>query len=211
MPTSRTRFKEMRSVFCSDTPSMVHVYLAQMSVLYEDLRIELYGIEAKDLGKLDSTDEKYRRHYFLRRVIRLLDKSEEFDRIRKRFTASSARRWNRAVRFFGKHENFVKAVRNDVGGHFGPGAAKFGVKRVGAGVLGKFERTNLDSRRAEMRLHFAGEIAATATFRRLPGGEDKEASQARLRGLMRIVTAGWGYVTYATSSVAADYLWDRFR
>jgi hypothetical protein len=45
---------------------MAHAYIAQLFVLYEDLRIELYGITENDLSKLGSTDQKYRKHYFVR-------------------------------------------------------------------------------------------------------------------------------------------------
>jgi hypothetical protein len=199
---------------------MAHAYIAQLLVLYEDLRIELYGITEKDLGKLDGTDQKYRTHYFVRRsigtwsefaeAIRLLDQLDDFRQIKQAFDAASRKKWEKAVRFFKKYERFVKAVRNDIGGHFGPKAAKYAIANFRTDVQGKFELTRYDTRGAGMRVYFAGEIAATATFRNLPGEETKEASGVRYRRLLRIVTTGWKYGTQSTNCIAAHYLWARF-
>ena len=48
--------------------------LAQMSVLYEDLRIETFALTANDeeVKRLDHLDKRYRVHYFLRRSIATL-------------------------------------------------------------------------------------------------------------------------------------------
>jgi hypothetical protein len=90
---------------------MTAAHIAQLLVLYEDLRIELYGITETDLGKLDITDPKYRRHHFVPRsvgtwsefaeAIRLLEEQQEFEYIKRRFGAASIRNWGKAVRFLG--------------------------------------------------------------------------------------------------------------
>jgi hypothetical protein len=145
---------------------MANTYIAQLLVLYEDLRIELYRITANDIGKLDSTDQKYRRHYSVRRsigtwsefaqAIRLLDQLDEFRQIEQEFDAASLKKWDKAVRFFKKYEHFVKAVRNDIGGHFGPKAAKYAIANFRTDVQGKFELTRYDTRGGGMRVYFAG-------------------------------------------------------
>src|ERR1700704_438375 len=114
MSFSITRFKELRSVFRSDAPTWAHAYIAQLLVLYEDLRIELYGITEGALGKLDRTDARYRVPYFVRRSIgpwtkfaegiRLLDGLEDFQRIKTRFDVASVKNWDEAIRYFKKHE-----------------------------------------------------------------------------------------------------------
>jgi hypothetical protein len=98
-------------------------------VLFEDLRIETYGIIDESFPSLDFTSEAYRRNYFLRRSIatilevaeelRLLDGLEDFERIKRMFDESSLKKWNKAVRFFRRYERFFELVRNDIGGHFG--------------------------------------------------------------------------------------------
>jgi hypothetical protein len=198
----------------------VHAFIAQLIVLYEDLRIELYGITEMDIDKLDSTDKKYRVHYFLRRaigtwcefaeVIRLLDAQEDFGPIRRRFDALATRKWRKAVRFFRKYEHAMKAVRNDIGGHFGSKAARYAIENFTPGVTGKFEIVRDDLGRVGAHLYFAGEIVAVATFRTLPGGPDKQNSTAQFRNLLRIVRVGWRYGTLSASVIGSQYLWDRF-
>jgi hypothetical protein len=215
-----TRFRDLRSVFRSDAPSLAHGYIAQLIVLYEDLRIEMHGITDRDLGELDSTDKKIRVHYFLRRsigtwcefaeAIRLLNALDEFTRIKHCFDQPSIKKWDKAVRYFRRHERFVKSVRNDIGGHFGGKAAMYAVEHLPPAVVGKFEITSYDSTHAGARLCFAGDIAAAATFRALPAGSTKDEWGLAFRRLLRIVRTGWRYGTYSTDSIAAHYLWPRF-
>ena len=217
---TKTRFKELRSVFRSDAPSLMHGYIAQLMVLYEDLRIELYGITEGDLGKLDSLDARYRVHYFLRRsigtwcefaqAIRLLDQLNDFGPMKRGFAPQAIMKWDKAVRYFKRNERFVKNIRNDIGGHFGGEAARYAVENFRPGDLGKLEITQYDSRHAGAKLYFAGEIVAVATFRRLPGGPEKETWAWEYRRLLRIVKAGWRYATSSTRSIVAHYLWARF-
>lgn len=58
---SRTLHKGVRRVF---TFSEMHALIARLAVLYEDLRIETFGIVAESLPDLDYTDKKYRQKLF---------------------------------------------------------------------------------------------------------------------------------------------------
>jgi len=171
---TRIRVRELSRVFVS-RGTILPVYLARLSVLYEDLRIELMATSEKSIPVLDVTDENYRRHYFLRRCIatlvkvaetmRLLDECLEFRAVKSDFNGDLVTYWDCAVSFFRKHERLLKRVRNDIGGHFGQQAALYAVANLDPSAIGQIEARD----EATMHLHFAGEIAAAATMRHLQG------------------------------------------
>lgn len=216
MPFSRTRFKSLRCVFSSDTPSQLHAQIARLFVLYEDLRIEMSGIVEKDLKPLDNVDARYRVNYFLRRsigtwreyaeAIRLLDAQPDFWPIKARFDPSEQQRWNKAVRFLRRYERFIKDIRNDIGGHFGSKAAEYAVANFRPDAIGKFEIFGYDSRTVEMRPMFVGEIAATALHRQLSNTNAND----RYKRMFRVIKVGWRHGTRCTQILALFHLWDRF-
>src|SRR6266403_4288058 len=116
---SKSLFKETRRVFPF---SEMHALIARLAVLYEDLRIETFGIvAAKDsLGMLDYTDSKYRVNYFLRRsiatlieiaeAIRMLNEDPDFQNVKIGFDERNTIRWKRAVRFFNRFEPILERV-----------------------------------------------------------------------------------------------------
>ena len=78
---TRMRSSSLRQVFRSDLSRDFDAHLAQLCVLYEDLRIEVSALTAKRLPRLDVLDPsgdhsdepgnigRYRKLYFLRRSI----------------------------------------------------------------------------------------------------------------------------------------------
>jgi hypothetical protein len=96
------RVRQLRDVFAKTSESNFGPILARLSALYEDLRIELFGIGEESLSPLDQLDVKYRRMYFLRKspgtlsefaqAIQYLENSPEFRLIASQFTPEIARR-----------------------------------------------------------------------------------------------------------------------
>src|SRR5262249_51580354 len=155
--------------------------------LYEDLRIELFAIREDSIpgiDVLDPADEnaesrdigKYRRNYFLKRSVgtlyefaeglRLLNSCPDFAQIKSAFDDETKRSWDAASEFFNSEEVLVKRVRNDIGGHFGSKAAIYATAKLSPKAVGKIE-FRVDPHDA--RLNFAGDIAAAAFNRHLPG------------------------------------------
>ncbi len=204
--------RELTEVFASAYGEMAHAHMARLAVLYEDLRIELTGAAEVSIPILDSTDERYRRNYFLRRsiatlvefaeTIRLLDECPEFRAVRARFNTELKDRWGKGLRFFQRHERFFKNVRNDIGGHFGLTAALYAVTNLKPEAVGKIEAR--DER--TMHLHFAGELVATATLRNLQASTNEQ----RFSRLLRTAVTGFRHATECTHCVAFAYLWERF-
>ena len=143
-PRTKSKVALLRKVFNSDRKRRLDALLAQLSVLYEDLRIELTAITEDSMPKLDVLDPEgedvdhpertgaYRRHYFLRRSIATLnefavalrhlnEEQPEFKLISKSrgFNKEAEAIWSQAIEFFAVNEKLIKEIRHDVGGHFG--------------------------------------------------------------------------------------------
>jgi len=203
--------RELAKVFASGHGEMAHAHMARLAVLYEDLRIELTAVATRSIPILDVTDERYRTNYFLRRsiatlvefaeAIRLLNACSEFQGVKARFGGEVGRYWDEGVRFFSRHERFLKLVRNDIGGHFGQQAAVFAVAHFDPEAVGKIQRAE-----RTVHLHFAGELAATASLRHLRGSTNEQ----KFSRLLREVVAGFRHATRCTHCVVLGYLWERF-
>jgi hypothetical protein len=189
-------------------------HVARLSVLYEDLRIEIYALAEDSMPRLDATDVRYRRHYFMRRsiatlvefaeAIRHLNDANDFDTIRESFNdePTKIKMWNDAVEFFDKNEQFLSHIRNDIGGHFGLKAARHAVEHLHDWSVGV---VRVEGEGKLIHLEFAGEIAATALGRAEP--EDFEKAFARL---WEITQAGYGHAVNCVHCLVVTYLWDRF-
>jgi hypothetical protein len=204
--------RELTRVFGPPAPFSAR-YIAQLSVLYEDLRIETSAIAEDSMSALDVTDVRYRRHYFLRRSIatlvefaealRLLNGCDDFGELRSTFDKEVLRRWNGGIRFFRTTEAFLKPIRNDTGGHFGPQAAAYAVAHLNTEAVGKIQ---LEHEGRTIHLHYAGEIAATAILRHLEG----QNTEVGFKRLLEIVVSGYRHATTCVHCLAVTYLWQRF-
>ena len=202
-----------------------------MSVLYEDLRIENFAMTADDeeLKRLDYLDKRYRLHYFLRRsMVTLLEyrgallrvsqtpeyKSEKAAAFRSDSPLSKKR--NRdlfvmvdaALAFFTSNHKLLKELRNAVGGHFSAAAAESATKNVESDATGKIEITfDPYGRGGGAKLYYAGELAATAFTRNLPGVKPRGAEIA---DAIKMMSEGYAHATRSMHALIILFLWERF-
>ena len=229
--STQTRIAELRRVLRSDQKRLIDAQVARLCVLYEDLRIELFAISAESIPLLDVLEPveentnkedvgKYRRHYFLRRSIgtlyefaeglRLLAGCPELALLLSTSDADVAEPWSAAVAFFHSKELAIRRVRHDIGGHFGSKAAIYAVENLSPMTTGKIEvRHDYASAkpRLEFRFHFAGNIAASAFLKHLPG----ETVQEQVETFMKdTLVEGYHHAMKSVQVLAALYLWPRF-
>jgi len=228
--SSRTRFASLQKVFAQGKSTLMDS-LAQMSVLYEDLRIETFALTANDeeVKRLDHLDKRYRVHYFLRRSIATLlefrgalikmSRTQDFKAERASCfhqDASLTRKSRRelfdmvsdALRFFDSHHSVLKNLRNAVGGHFGDAAAHQATANIDSSAVQKLEVIFDKSRRGGgPKLHYAGEIAATAFARSLPGIKPR---QQEIEDAIRMIRDGYAHLTKAMHALVVLFLWERF-
>jgi len=175
------------------------------------------GITQEEIGPLEAiSEDKYRRNYFLRRSVatlrefaetyRLLSKCSDLQLLTKSFNQVAARRWERALSFFLKHESFFKLVRNDIGGHFGLNAAVYSLSTLGPTITGKIEYARYRDKGQGVKLHFASEIAARAHLKHLKGTTEER----KLSYLLRRIVVGYRHAIWTADVVVFYYLWPRF-
>ncbi len=210
------RMKELRSVFASSSCEVLQANIARFAVLYEDLRIETLAIAESSIPKLDSTDVRYRRNYFLRRSIatlvelaetlRLLNGDKDFAIIKAGFRPEIRQMWEEASEFFDSNEGIFGKVRNDIAGHFGVSAALYAVSNLLPTAVGKIEIVFDDAHRFDAKLQFAGEIVSTASFRHIPGA----TSEQKASYLIGRAVAGYRHATRCVQAVTVSHLWEKF-
>ncbi len=220
--SSLTRFAPLRSVFGAGRSDLLG-RLAQLSVLYEDLRLETLGIAAEgdQLSRLDQSDPRYRRLYFLRRSVatifefrRVLNKLLQTKEYGKAVAALQIEKGLREIieqanSFLATKHELIKRLRNDVGGHFDERAAEFATRNVSEQAVGKLEITAYHSGYgAGPTLHFAGEIVATAFARSLDHDKPRDDELSRVIGTIRDC---YEQASKAMHALAAAFLWERFQ
>src|SRR5882672_3151336 len=127
--------RDMRKVFSPDHAEL-HAHIVRLSVLFEDMRVEVRGFQAVSIEKLDECSTFKREQYFIRRSFATLTEFAEC--IRRLNDARTSRslelfspgtksilRFGRAVSPISiRTKRIIKRVRNDSGGHFGEAAAR---------------------------------------------------------------------------------------
>jgi hypothetical protein len=220
------RYGKLKDIFGSRRNRPFDIHLARLSVLYEDLRIELQGMIARSLPRLDVLDPRwehpedpkltgrYRRYYFLRRTIATLNEfSECFNRIRRCPEFDEARKdpevatiLDDAIRFFTTHKPTIQRIRNDIGGHFGNEAAHYAIENLDPSGTSKIECIlNAKGMPVDPRLHFAGDIAAAALGRSLGANNLPKKVEDLIQN--KLVNA-YAHVTAVVQAlVATDLMW----
>jgi hypothetical protein len=207
----------LASVFSARSEQELHARIACLCVLFEDLRIELAGQAAQELGGLDECGNTGRQLYFIRRsiatlyefaaVVQELEQVPSFRIIRASFDARAGRQWKRATAYFRKYDRYVKQLRHNVGGHFGSAAGKLAIKGLLPHAVGRIEVRFTDSAEGGTPLFFfASEIAATGTLCHVPGA----TIPAKTRRLFRHAYVGYRWATMAVDCITIYYLWERF-
>jgi hypothetical protein len=211
-------------VFKADENRQLNAELARLCVLYEDLRVELFGIVEPRIAALDILDleqenrfaperiGRYRRYYFVRRSIgtirefaealRLINGDPDLQLNDLRFVEGAKATWDSGIAFFEENEAFLRAIRNDIGGHFGHVAALNALDKLRPDAFSTIEL--LDGK--ELRLHFAGEIAASALLPHLQN-EDITEYQALLR---ECIIPAYKHATQCVQILVLEYLWPNF-
>lgn len=202
-------------IFSVQTDRELHEIIARLCVLFEDLRIEISGLCAEDLDRLDECGKIGRQLYFLRRslatlfefteALKELDQLPAFRPIRARFHPIAERHWARALTYFEKHERHVVRMRHNVGGHFGKQAADAAVANLLPSAVGSLEIA-LNSKGGGAKLYFATEIVATAVLKNVVG----DSSQTKTRRMMRHAVVAYRNAVWAVDCVTGTYLWERF-
>jgi hypothetical protein len=206
--------------------------IAQLSVLYEDLRIETFALTSSDeeVKRLDCLDKRYRVHYFLRRSIATLFefrgaliktwKTAEFKAAHMSATDANAplslksrnvlfAKIADSLRFFERHHPLIEALRNAVGGHFNDDAAALATRNLHPDAMSKLEIIfHPYGKGGGPKLHYAGEIAAMAFTKSLPGIKPRAEE---IEDAICMIRDAYSQAAQAMHALIVLFVWDRFQ
>jgi hypothetical protein len=213
---SKTRFGNLGRVF-KEGESELLIGIARLSVLFEDLRLELDALRAtQDKPEAERTsDDQYRVMYFLRRSLSTLI---EFRgglttvRLTPEYKQASLTPMddgyiNRAEQFLQEHWDRLKELRNEFGGHLQIPGIRFATQHL-SDVVGSvtWQRPTVDDP-GGLSCEFAGHVVAGAISSRLAAGTDV---RVELQEALKIIGAGFLHAQAATTALVHAFLWYRF-
>ena len=190
MPKSITYCRYLRSMFRFTTADEkeLQIQAIRLYVLYEDMKLEFEGSSAERLIEHEGTSVETRRFYFVRRTfgtlleisgaMQALEKNPAFQALKRGMDNKNRQQWDAGVTFFrGEHE-YLKAFRNDIGGHFLDDAAKFGLENMEdtAELFEIYRR----GEGADVKFKFAYYFVAQALIKQMgPGVDPREYLEKR--------------------------------
>jgi hypothetical protein len=194
--------------------------LARLSVLYEDLRLELESIlgngnAAQTAGKKDGR-YNYESLYFIRRslvtiqefhgcLIEIL-KTQEYRSAEPKISGPVRQMVTRADQYFQSKNKRIKELRNQLGGHFKPDAVEFAVRNFDPGTIGEVVLQPSDTLPA-LKLLYADQLVKGAIVSRLP---DNAKLEEELKMALDIIGGAQHHAIAATYALVYAFLWDRF-
>lgn len=218
---TRTRYASFQRVFKRKPHSPFERRIARLTVLYEDLRIEVFGLKA-DAGtmpQLDAFGPEYRKLYFMRRAIATalefqqgveqIANCKEFREIEQHALNQKdpyyLTEWLPGLQFFRSNRGLLSTIRNNVGGHFGEQATINALSIISDEYVVRMEIQYDGENNCQVLLPFATELAAAALLKNMPGATQEEKAKAVADLLIRIVKHAIEIVQFLVPAC----LWDR--
>jgi hypothetical protein len=217
---STTRLGSLARVFDNGTSPLLN-HIARLSVLYEDLRIEIASLlpenQPSDGNPLDFS---YRHVYFLRRSLATLMEFQsgltqiaglpEFKQSAPRLSKLDSRYINAANRYFQKHNLRIKELRNELGGHIQQDAVDYALSNFPSDLVGSVtwsEKSGIEPPHFGLELHFAGAVVGGAVQSTLQSSANVEQE---MKGALEITIGSYVHVYGATAALVHAFLWDKF-
>ena len=211
-----TRVGNLGRVF-RDGESALLVGIARLSVLYEDLRLEIDAIRlvhAKPEDERTSADT-YRVMYFLRRALStLIEFRGGLTTVRTTPEFKSAvlteldeRHIGQADQFLQVHWGRLKELRNEFGGHINLPGVKFATEHF-SNVVGSVTWNQATSSWSlALECDFASHVVAGAISSKLAKGTDVHAE---VQTALSIIFGGFVKAQAAMVALVHAFLWNRF-
>jgi hypothetical protein len=212
-----SRFADLGKVFKDGESELLNV-IAQLSVLYEDLRLEIGELHiVYGQGELEEPNMQYRGIYFLRRSLVTLSEfrggltrlrmTGEFKQAVGRLSAVDASHIAAADKYLQQNSARITELRNEFGGHVQPGSIEFATKHV-SNVVGKVTWNRAPAPGAPgLECFFACDLVAGAISSRMQSGAD---AHSELRAALVIISEGTLQAQLAMCALVHAFLWDAF-
>jgi hypothetical protein len=214
-----SRIGDLSRVFRGGSSDLMNG-IARLSVLYEDLRLEMSEFKILH-GRVIIDGEpgmEYRVMYFLRRALATLiefrgglttiTKTPEFKAAKAGLSELDARSINDADRYLQKNWPLIKELRNEFAGHIQMSGVEFAMSKFSNETGRVTWHQGLDDGWVMgLECDFAGKILAGAISSKLQGGTNV---QAELRKALEVIIPGYTHAQAAMCALVHAFLWDRF-
>jgi hypothetical protein len=218
MGRSRTRSGDLNNVFRAGTSEFLNL-IAQLSILYEDLRIEIAGFQVEDsaMGALDTIAKSYRKLYFIRRslvtlveagdCVAAISRDREFRQHKTDSRIANLQHVSEAREFFLENTKTIKGFRDEFGGHLDTKAVARATSFLDVDTPGliAFEEPRIGN--FVLQNHFAATILQAAVLSKLKPGID---FTTELNSVLLVVAKSVNHVQLATQALVYGFLWERF-
>ena len=208
---TNSRFGDLGRIFGGGQSELL-THIARLSVVYEDLRLEIGELKRLADGPLD----EYRVMYFLRRALTtLIEFRGGLTQLRgcgefksARLSALDAKYIEEADRCLQDEviADLFKGLRDDLGGHVQVAGVKLALGSL-SGVDGEV-MWNCSSDDFGLELHFAKDIVSVAILKKLPGGPDV---RSELTGALKTLFDAYGHMQGAVNALVHAFLWDAMK
>jgi hypothetical protein len=159
--------------------------VARLCILREDLALEMWGLYARGLGRLDRHSLIWRRLYFwrnlvktlweIRKTIESLNTVPEFKRALKIQPARRRKQFEKVVMQLETHQDLVKKMRDSLGGHVLSRTVEQALNNM---PFGQFGYVEVGGKQKDMHYKFAGEIVVRMLLGEVPEAlEEIEANR----------------------------------
>lgn len=218
MDSTITRFGNLGRVFKEGESEALNG-VARLSVLYEDLRLELNELKqlAHKLQETGKVEGEFRVAYFMRRALvtlvefrrglTMVRKTAEFKQAQPFLPNLHSKSLLEADQYFQQNEKRIKEFRNEFGGHVQSAGIGFATKHLSNVVGSVAWNRSSDGWTIGLECHFAADLVSGAITSRLVGGADVKDE---LTKAMHVIIEGFNHVQAATCALVHAFLWDRF-
>ncbi|HVP49253.1 MAG TPA: hypothetical protein VMT32_21820 [Bryobacteraceae bacterium] len=212
-----TRFGDLGKIFRGGRSELLNI-VAQLSVLYEDLRLEVGELHiVYGNGELEEPEMQYRGIYFLRRCLQTLSEfrggltrlrmTSEFKQTVGSLTAVDASYIAAADKYLQQNSDRIKELRNELGGHFRLAGIEFAAKHF-SNVVGKVTWNRTPGPGSPgLECPFAADLVAGAISSKMQAGTD---AHTELRRALAIISEGSLHAQGAMCALVHAFLWEEF-
>lgn len=137
-----------------------------------------------------------------------LSRTEEYKAARIALESQKDKRYlvalvSKALQYFQANHKTLKSLRNSVSGHFHDEAAAYATRHAHPDAIARLEVVfHPSGRGGGPKLHYAGELAATAFTKRLPGVKDRGEEIA---DVIRMIRDGYAQATRAMHALVVAF------
>jgi hypothetical protein len=218
MSRSRIRFGDLHKVFMGGSSDLLN-QIAHLSILFEDLRIEVAGIQAAEdtLGAMDTIKSNHRRLYFTRRTLVTLSEMAtciagiagnlEFRARIPHIRGKHIEHVDEANSYFSKNIGLIRRFRNEFGAHLDKSAVGRVTALLGPGTSSKVAFADQKNNNFVLQNAFAATILNTAILSRLEPGVDLEQE---FKAALKVIADSVLHSQRATQALVYGFIWDRF-